>query len=62
MPSVRDIKAVDLKELVKLTFDNTTAADVTNEFLPVYNDLFGESWWSSSSGTQQPAHGHLATL
>ena len=41
MPSFRDIKAVDLKELVKLTFDNTTAADVTKEVLPVYNDRFG---------------------
>jgi P-type Ca2+ transporter type 2C len=35
------MKATDLRDLVKLTFDNTTAADVTNEVLHVYEKKYG---------------------
>ena len=35
------IKATDLRDLVKLTFDNTTAPDVTSEVLPVYQTKLG---------------------
>ncbi len=37
----KELKATDLSTLVRLTFDNTTATDVTNEVLPVYDKKYG---------------------